>query len=193
MKLSTITTFLLSKIVFSQRDECEWLDASYGQPVECLPGWIARGACGSGGRADCKMGLRNKVFTKLYCCHTKFDNDPRHDCQESDGGDGEEIYCPNSADGSIGELTTLCSSGRNADCVGENGRKYYDFIRCCDSSDVTLGPIEYCSWRYGNYGDDLECPSGYALGGYCGSGRTGKCGAGNTYTGILCCPYTDNK
>jgi len=193
MKLyGIISTFLASK-VFSQRSECEWLAGSHGQPVECLPGWIALGACGSGRNADCKMGLRNKSFTKLLCCHTKYDNDPRHDCQEVDGGDGEEIYCPVGSDGSINELTTLCSSGRTADCQGTNNRNHYDFIRCCESSDVTLGAIEYCSWRYGNYGDDLECPAGYALGGFCGSGGNGKCGAGDTYTGILCCPFTDNK
>ena len=123
-----------------------------------------------------------------------YDNDPRSNCQEADGGDGEEIYCPTGADGSINELTGLCSSGRTADCQSpSNGKKYYDYISCCESSDVTLGPIEFCSWRYGNYGDDLECPAGYALGGYCGSGRNGHCGAGDTYTGILCCPYTDNR
>ena len=44
-----------------------------------------------------------------------------------------------------------------------------------------------CRYSYGNYGDKNECSSGFAVHGYCGSGRYKDCNKHST--AIKCCPY----
>ena len=106
------------------------------------------------------------------------------------GDAGENLACPGAPGdkGYLNGLYGICSSGENPDCDG-----YYDMAKCCQSRDVIVMPDNYCSWRYGKYGEDLECPQGYMLAGFCGSGKDGKCGAGGTYTGVKCCSYIDNR
>ena len=185
-----------SKIAFSQRnEECEWMTGKYGQPLECQAGWVAKGACSSGGHSACSAGIRNNYWAKLKCCHSHYDNDPQHSCVEISGNQGENLNCglAPGRNNYLNGLYGICSSGRDADCVNETGEKVYDTAKCCESSDVIIQEEKYCSWRYGNYGEDMECPSGYMMAGFCGSGRNGQCGAGGTYTGIKCCSYVDNR
>ena len=89
-------------------------------------------------------------------------------------------------------LYGICGSGMNDDCK-VNGNKYTGSQTCCDNSDIKVSSQESCGWRYGNYGDMVSCPSGYIAAGFCGSSNNPECdsGAQNSFTGVMCCPFTD--
>ena len=45
-----------------------------------------------------------------------------------------------------------------------------------------------CGWIYDTYGKKVMCPSGLAIGGFCGSNNHGDCDDGMNFIGIKCCP-----
>lgn len=165
-----------------------------GETVKCKAGWSAAGACASGRRADCKDAvLGNKYYTNLRCCPHKFNTNPEHDCVAEHAGYGQDAYCP-LVDPSLGEESYilgqdgLCTSGMHSHCGGE-----FTKVKCCETSDISVGPKKYCGWAWGNYGEDLVCPSDYVMAGTCSSGAYADCHKGKAYTGIYCCPFVDNR
>ena len=88
-----------------------------------------------------------------------------------------------------------CGSGSKQDCKLSDDEKVISSSVCCDNGDLTVGPDSKCGWKFGSYGDQLECNSDYIVSGYCGSPGSAACGTGAqmSYTGVYCCPYVDNK
>merc|ERR1712088_143741 len=173
---------------------CEWYGASYGVNINCLPGWVSTGMCGSGRYADCtdERGIfPTTYYYMLQCCQTKYQNYGQSNCQTTGYGYGALGVCA-SGQAHYGG----CGSGNDLNCK-VNGNSYCFSNKCCDNGDITLGDSSFCDWKFGVYGTLLECPSGYAAAGYCGSGSYADCtppsGGSKTYTGVYCCPYTDNK
>ena len=192
MKLICIIPFITSALAIG--DDCEWFEAKEGQTVTCLPGWVATGACGSGRRPDCSNGrLSTKHHTMIKCCPHKYQNDPEHDCSTTGYKYGIDAECPKlepelGESSSILSIHALCTSGRTAACKND-----YTQLTCCKTDDITVGPRNQCGWFNGNYGELLECPSGYAIAGYCGSGGNADCDGQKAFAGIMCCPMTDNR
>ena len=195
LTLSSLT-FLSAQISTT----CEWYGASYGQDVKCLPGWVVTGVCGSGRRADCKdsRGRGTKYWYMINCCQTKYQNHGQENCIDIGNKAGNQYQCYHIGDDGVYNQAIYggCGSGMNNDCLVSGDSTKYNFsTKCCDNGDITVGPDNLCDWIYGNYGDLLSCPSGYVAGGYCGSGRNPACssGATNVYSGVYCCPFSDNK
>lgn len=173
--------------------------------MQCLPGWYANGACGSGSREDCRgSSAGGKHHTMLHCCPHKFKNDYEHDCSSYSGNWGDNIFCPASTiyDNAkptdeypnnyyLQELTGLCASADRGRCGSDNNKAFE--IKCCETKDVKVGPLNQCAWRYGPYGDKLVCPDDYAIAGYCGSPRQPECNKRVSYTGIQCCPIENMR
>ena len=82
----------------------------------------------------------------------------------------------------------LCTSGTHDACGGN-----FTGVTCCETKDVVVGPEKLCGWSYGNYGEDLACPSDYMMAGTCSSGKKADCKNGKAFTGIFCCPYEDKR
>ena len=185
---------LLFALTSTAAATCEWLGGGYGVDVECLPGWVATGACGSGRRSDCtaeRGPLPSKYHFMVQCCQTKNNNYLQTNCVDSGYKYGNLATCPQGQ-----ALFGGCGSGMNADCkINGTGSKYYFVTRCCEDEDITVSDPSYCDWKFGNYGDLITCPSGYAASGYCGSGGNADCPSGskNSWAGVYCCPYTDNR
>ena len=181
---------------------CEWLGASNGQDINCLPGWVATGTCGSAANKDCvdpAPGSRNKYVTMLQCCETKYTNSGgQNSCTQTGSKKGTLLPCL-SQDGSNNPLALygICGSGRSKDCRIQSDSGKYTFTEtCCENADITVIDGGACGWRHGNYGDNIVCPAGYVASGYCGSGSSQECEAGSSSkaaVGIYCCPFEDNK
>merc|ERR1711934_234782 len=179
---------------------CEWVEqpsGTYGVTVNCLPGWVMAGMCGSGSRSDCQSHIfASKIAYQIYCCPTSHTNDP---CNE--GGQyqvssdyGQSLNCnTNNSKGAMDVMVGGCGSGRYHDCTTNSGTSVANVANCCTTGDITVGPTNMCAWRWGNYGDYLTCPDGYAAAGACGSGAYRDCNNGSAYTGVWCCPSVDNK
>ena len=180
-------------------DECNWWDGDYGVPIQCPPGTVARGACGSGRRDDCSSTMRpgDKTTTQLYCCRTKYQNDiitsvtdnGAQDCNQKHKNEGDQQEC-SSHEGQMKPIFRLCGSGMNSDCKGDDGHHWSFTMDCCYTRDLEVAEQKFCVWSYGNYGNSVKCPNGYLAAGYCGSGKNADC-PGDTYFGVFCCPYTD--
>ena len=197
LRISFILVNLSS--LLSQRD-CTWQAQIAGLQARCLPGWIATGACGSGRRAACKESLLDqKHHTLLKCCSHKYNTDLEHDCTNRGGNYGDERYCDaysteeNPDDIFYRASRALCTSANRKDCSDGDNRKVNFSLECCQTSDVKVGPRDYCTWKFdnGEAGTLLECDKDYALAGVCGSGSDTDCDNKNSYFGIYCCPYED--
>merc|ERR1712080_3261 len=182
------TLFTLFSTTFAST--CEWLGGSYGQDIDCLPGWVATGMCTSGRKAGCQPQRGGtKYFYTLNCCQTKYSNDVTHDCVRYSSASGQQSTCPASDDGSsIQAIYGGCGSGMNKDCKVSGQKTAYN-LNCCQDGDITLGPDSLCGWRYGTSGELVECPSNYAMAGTCGSGNSASCTSGGApaFSGIYCC------
>ena len=195
MKLiyASLTLFAYSAQSFG---DCEWIHGDKGKLVECGPGRLITAACGSGYRANCKDGvLDRKSHTMIQCCPHTYDNDAENNCQVISGNYGTEITCnsaSNSSPDNLSEMNGLCTSSNTRDC-GPRGDKSASQIRCCNTSDVTVGPFEACGWYYGDSGETVKCPKEYAVTGFCGSGSNSDCGNKKAYVGVFCCPFKNNK
>jgi len=97
------------------------------------------------------------------------------------------------ADGYIDPMVGGCGSGSGNDCKGGDGNKHNGDFDCATTTDITVGTTAYCSWRYGDHGTDVVCPSGYLAAGMCGSGYNANCANTEAYSGVYCCPYVDNR
>merc|ERR1712150_41339 len=189
------TVLIFGMFSVSLADNCEWIEGMYGDYIQCQPGFVATGACGSGRKADCK-GQGDKVTQKIHCCQTANQNDPVFDaspandyqgCDEERGFEGKKEKCEDNK-----AVYRMCGSGMNHDCRSEVDLfgLYSIVIDCCTSMDVQVADHDMCVWSYGNYGNEVKCPSGYLMAGYCGSGSKADCPS-ETFFGVFCCPYTD--
>ena len=165
----------------------------YGEFLQCNPGSVAQGACGSGRKADCKTA-GEKVTQKLYCCETRNQNDPVFDadpttgpCDEKAAFEGKKEKCNEGQ-----AVYRMCGSGMNHNCRSDVDLLglYNMVIDCCDSADIEVKNHDMCVWSYGNYGNEVKCPGGYVMAGYCGSGSKADCPS-ETFFGVFCCPYED--
>lgn len=182
-------------------EKCEWLGGASGQDVECLPGWVMKGVCGSGFRADCSEKRRSKsYFYMIKCCQTKYQKYQQSDCHTEGLQSGEFEQCADPVTGSLQAMFGGCGSGRNNDCVvtdpetGDIESGFSTNQKCCDNGDISI-EANSCGWRYGNYGDLLVCPDNYLAAGQCGSGSSADCASGgaNVFLGVYCCPYSDKN
>merc|ERR1712142_14673 len=196
LPINTMKYILITLFSTTFAATCEWLGGSYGQDVDCLPGWVATGMCTSGRKAGCKPTRGgSKYFYALNCCQTKYTNDLAHDCIRQPADAGIESSCPASDDGStITAVFGGCGSGMNKDCK-VNDTKTGNNLNCCQDGDITVGPVSQCGWRYGAAGELVNCPSNYVIAGTCGSGKSAACTSGGAaaFSGIYCCPFVNNN
>lgn len=183
-------------------EKCEWLAGTSGQDLQCLPGWVMKGVCGSGSRSDCSEKYRRgKYFYMIKCCQTKYQKNMQDNCHIEGLASGQFQQCSNSNSGDLQAMYGGCGSGRHSDCVvtdvdtgAVEATGFSTNQRCCDNEDITI-QSKSCGWRFGNYGDLLVCPDDYLAAGQCGSGKSADCpsGGANVFIGLYCCPYDDNK
>ena len=136
-------------------DECNWWDGDYGVPIQCPPGTVARGACGSGRRDDCSSTMRpgDKTTTQLYCCKTKYQNDvisdvkKGHDCNQKHKDAGKKQEC-SSHEGRMKAIFRLCGSGMNNDCKSDDGHHYSVTFDCFATDDLEVSSKDFCVWSY---------------------------------------------
>lgn len=197
--LTAIPAIYAVSLPFPFGDNCEWLHGVVGQEINCLPGWIATGACSSGSREAChEHSIGQNFSTLLKCCPHKYTNDIEHDCSQYSAKKGEQVYCArylNERDSNnyFTEFNGLCASASDKSCRANDGTDHYVTYECCSTKDVTVGPEELCGWFYGASGDKLTCTKNFAVAGYCGSGKDSDCADKTAYHGIFCCPFTDNR
>ena len=162
--MRTLLTLSKFSVIFSYsidlqneltKDDCDWWDGDYGVPIQCPPGTVARGACGSGRRDDCSSTMRpgDKTTTQLYCCKTQYQNDPiskidgSHDCSQKHGNAGSPKQCGEHHN-QMKPIFRLCGSGMNSDCKADDNHHYSHVLDCCYSSDLEVSGENMCVWSY---------------------------------------------
>ena len=155
-----------------------WIAGGYGQYLSCGSNTVLTGLCTSGKNADCWHN-GNWVYSKIYCSNAA--TNPNAVCGGWQGDNGNygmfqscSQYTP--------FLSGFCGSGRDRDCDGNYARGI-----CCDKQNMIMDLGQCYSVQTGDHGQDVVCPTGYAIRNYCGSGQNADCmGA---YTNIQCCPF----
>ena len=178
---------------------CEWYGATNGVDIQCFPGWAAFGYCGSGRRKDCNDSPgRGKYSYMLYCCQTKYQNHKQDNCDWT-GHNGGSLNTCKSDEGAGAQSYNRaiyggCGSSNNNDCL-VNGTMYTNSEMCCDNLDINVSSDDDCGWKYGTFGENIQCPSNYIVAGLCGSEGKAACDTGNVNSaiGIYCCAYSDNS
>lgn len=136
--------------------------SGYGHTNMCRYGnTFMGGYCGSGKWGDC-----DGAYTEIMCYTTAYgvgwDRGSLTDWYR--GGYGDFINCPNQH-----VAVGACGSGKNGDCEGT-----YNLLRCSDALYGHLD-MEASVIMHGDYGQDMNCPSGYLVTGLCGSGKNADC------------------
>jgi hypothetical protein len=162
------------------RKNCSWRRQHGKRDIRCKSREVAVGACGSGRRKDCNGG-----FTALKCCDTPKLKVNRCKKQRTTRF-GHQNLCQHNK-----IATGICGSGMFRDCIGrgDNTSKYANMIRCCNAK-VNGKPIRKpssCHWKWGRYGEHLECKRSEAMFGMCGSGLRNDCWNRRHKHGIYCC------
>lgn len=151
-----------------------WQGGKYGNHLSCGSQQVMTGLCGSGRNADCRHNGK-KVYAKIQCSDaTTAFNSHCGSWIGDNGRYGTLQQCPSHQP----FLSGYCGSGRNKDCNG-----HYAKGRCCAKHGVKMGACH--SLQKGRYGQDLVCPSGYAIHNFCGSGANKDCKG--QWTNIQCC------
>ena len=205
MILQSISLLFLLNLAKADRgrESCEWIPNYSGNYANCLPGWYAKGICGSGKRGTCKPNGFNPIQKRydylLYCCqNSAFSALPdTSTCTTTEGEPGDEIQCPANT-----IMTGICQSLGSGACPKESSnRKGTSFtIDCCEKSDIivtdTSDDNPSCGWYYANsQGDNVTCPRGnYVMLGMCGGNSQPECDVKNYHDtvslyGIFCCAY----
>lgn len=157
---------------------CMWISASYGDIVNCQPGWVMSGVCGSGYQSDCKSG---KYWYMIQCCDAGEDY-PQYDCKLQHSKYGSSCKCHDSLAAYGG-----CGSGKNGDCK-HSGHSDWNELECCKKDNLKLNTgSDSCIEIFGNHGANVECPANHAVYKVCGSGMWEDC-SGHT-TKVMCCSY----
>eukprot|EP01084_Bolivina_argentea_P029889 55454_1 len=186
---------IINAIIFSN-DLIETHDkmhcGHYGEFIECNSG-IMTGACGSGRDANCNdfhNQCRAQKWSAILCDYKELGNaDLKSSWQCAKYGVRQS--CEDMLNHEINIMVGLCGSGENADCKSECSSDSYAAIRCAkqDGKGVRFAG-NVCVWipQY-EWGRFTECPSGFVITGYCGSGRNRDCN-GNAFE-IQCCRLGD--
>merc|ERR1712158_184153 len=72
-------------------------------------------------------------------------------------------------DGGNNLMNGACTSGRIQDC---NGKRATHELICCDYDGLEATGSVYTV--QGSWGQDIDCPAGYLVTGYCSSGGKGN-------------------
>lgn len=185
-----ILVYFSAKI--SAIENCEWFGTSSGGNIRCFPGWVTKGMCSSGKRAECSGGILNKRYTyMLHCCETKNHSNRQTNCQTIAGNTGEQINCPSQ---------TVAYGGCNSNSLDTkchvNEENFKNSIYCCQDPDIWVETEDKCEWLWSETtGDNLKCQNYQALAGQCSSSENAKScvdkfGQKQAF-GIKCCPYYD--
>merc|ERR1712173_109539 len=184
--MSSFYIFLLSILTHSIKSTspsltaatCEWVGSKSGQTAACLPNWYINGVCQSKSVASCKESTfsTGKFIHMIQCCQMKYNSDPNHNCTQTANHEGKasQEYCPDNDSSSMQGMYGVCSSGQNRSCQDSNGELHYNAITCCQTNNMTFNKAG-CGWKYGAFGDQIVCPSGYAAAGACGGSANGLC------------------
>jgi len=158
-------------------DHCVMYRGWYGYNIRCPSGYIATGACAGGKSNDCGVG----ASTRLKCCKINVASTSQTCSPVATTTNGKDITCPKT-DGRLTLVTEYCESGMNNDCAGSKSHS----IKCCEQTNLMVNEST-CQWIGGLYGEYVECPTGYAMTGSCGSGKYAACDGGNKVHKIRCC------
>lgn len=170
------------------KQSCHWVDAgTYGAEAECAEKELATGACAGGSGTDCN---NKQAVHRLRCCKADKDVVNTTSCETIESGYGKNVDCFARTDPGI--VHKSCSSGRYKDCKGESG-KNFNVVDCC-TTGLANGAIpvrprggQDCGqWKYGTWGEDLECDDDTVLVARCGSGFRKNCPQTSSH-GIRCC------
>ena len=99
--------------MISAVDTCIVLWGWYGEKLMCPSGYIATGACSSGGKSDCGY----KVYTRLTCCKVTISSQQQHCSKVDTFVFGTDMVCPK-IDNRFKLVTEYCGSGIGQDCLG---------------------------------------------------------------------------
>jgi len=105
-----------------------WVCAKYGVNVECPPGQVMLGACGSGKNRDCKKFCKEDSHSGVLC------GDPPSLTPVGKGSWSEPLKyghrqeCPENQ-----AICGICQSGENRDCSGGHWR-----MRCCGIGSASV-------------------------------------------------------
>merc|ERR1712179_679272 len=144
--------------------QCTWQGAKYGSLIQCPTGWIMEGIFGSGYRSDCP----NSAYYMIKCCDAD-ETYPVSGCSFVTSKYGVTASCPNNQAAYGG-----CGSGRSADCKNTNQGSNYNELYCCNKDNIQLAETN-CYSVYGDFGEQIDCASGYAVTEMCGSGMYADC------------------
>merc|ERR1719500_1164178 len=124
----------------------------------CPDQYVTFGLCASGGNYDC--GTSGQGW-KLHCCDFGATAVADNCRVQSSNTFGEELNCGSG----INLMAGACTSGRLQDC---NGKRSTHELVCCDNTGISASGDVYTV--NGGYGQDIDCPTGYLVTGYCASG-----------------------
>ena len=103
-----------------------WVCATYGEFVECPPGKVMIGACGTAKNAHCEEYCKDsKYHSAVLCAYPPANTPVGHGSWSEPYKSGQTSECP-ANQVSCG----VCQSGKNDDCSGGKWR-----MRCCDIGD----------------------------------------------------------
>ena len=165
-------------------DSCAWTTGDFGEMMTCPDMYSTFGLCSSGGNYDC--GVTGEAW-KLHCCNFQPSGSTENCRITSSNTFGEELNCA----GGNNLMNGACTSGRLQDC---NGKRSTHELVCCDYPGLSASGSVYTV--NGGFGQDIDCPSGYLVTGYCASGGKGnECtdSAGKTLSHYINCQKWSNE
>merc|ERR1712088_206685 len=145
-------------------DNCAWTTGDFGAAMLCPDNFATYGLCASGGNYDCGSGEEGEGW-RLHCCDFGATAAPSQCRVQSSREFGEELNC----DGGNNLMNGACTSGRIQDC---NGKRATHELICCDYDGLEATGSVYTV--QGSWGQDIDCPAGYLVTGYCSSGGKGN-------------------